>query len=308
MIKNIVCIFMLLLSPFLWGNSLDSRQTYTIAFAQDTLDNDFRYAQVKLIEETLSQHSNIRFVYSDAKSNIALQIMQIEDFIHQKIDLLIISPYTNEATTEVIAKAYRSGIPVILISRSVSSGDEYTTFVHPDNKQIARDATSYLLKKINYKGTILLIKGVEKASTAALRTEGFYEILSQYPKINVIECTANYLRRDAIIEVEKIIKQGIKFNAIMSQSDSMLIGARMALKSHGIDPASLVTIGIDYIKPAQEAIRSGQQNSSFVYSLSAKETAEVAIKILSGKKVPKEILIETQQITKENVNDVAPIF
>ncbi|MCU7799407.1 MAG: substrate-binding domain-containing protein [gamma proteobacterium symbiont of Lucinoma myriamae] len=260
------------------------------------------------MQKTFSQHSNIRFIYSDAKANLAIQIMQIEDFIHNKVDLLMVSPYVDNATTEAVAKAYRSGIPVVLVGRMVSHGDEYTSYLHPDNKKIARDAARYLVKKIADKGKVLLLKGVPKASTTRERTEGFYDVVSQYPDIKVIERTANYLRRDAIIEVEKLLGQGERFDAVMSQSDSMLIGARMAFKAHSIDPASLVTVGIDYIKPAQEAIRSGQQDSSFVYSLSARESAEAAVKILSGEKVPKEIIIETQQVTQENVDVVTPIF
>lgn len=306
--KKSVWFLLMLISPHLWAGSLDSNRTYTIAFSQDTLDNDFRFAQVALVQKTLSQYTNIRFIYSDAKANMALQIMQIEDFINQKVDLLMVSPFADSATTEAIAKAYRSGIPVVLVDRMVSHGNEYTTYLHPDNKKIAQAAAHYLVKKIAKKGKVLLLKGVSKTSPTHERTEGFYEIVSQYPDIKVVERTANYLRRDAIIVVEELLNQGEQFDAVMSQSDSMLVGARMAFKAHGIDPASLVTIGMDYIKPAREAIRSGQQNSSFIYSLSARESAEAAVKILSGEKVPKETIIETQQITKENVNAVAPIF
>lgn len=306
--KKSVWFLLMLISPLLWAGSLDSNRTYTIAYSQDTLDNDFRFAQVALVQKTLSQYANIRFIYSDAKANMALQIMHIEDFINLKVDLLMVSPFANKATTEAIAKAYRSGIPVVLVGRMVSHGDEYTTYIHPDNKKIARTAARYLIKKLVKKGKVLLLKGVPNASTTRERTEGFYEIVSQYPDIKVVECTANYLRRDAIIEVDKLLNQGEKFAAVMSQSDSMLVGARMAFKAHGIDPASQISIGIDYIKPAQEAIRSGQQNSSFVYSLSARESAEAAVKILSGEKVPKETIIETQQVTKENVDVITPIF
>ncbi len=298
---------MLLLTPCLWSTQLDTNRTYTIAFAQDTLDNDFRFAQVKMVEKTLSKYPNIRFVYSDAKANTSLQIKQIEDFIYQGVDLLMTSPYDEIATTDVVAKAYHSGIPVVMVGRTIK-GSDYTTYIHPDNKQIARDAAEYLAEKMNYKGHVLLLKGVPTADPSKKRTKGFYEIIQKYPKITVVEYTANYLRREAIIGVEKLLNQGERFDAIMSQSDSMLVGARMVLKAHGIDPASLISVGMDYIKPAQDAIRLGQQDSSFVYSLSAKQSAEAAVKILTGEKVPKEIIIDSIHVTKENVDIVEPIF
>lgn len=282
-------------------------KTYTIAFAQDTLNNDFRLQQVKRIEEILNKHPNIRFIYSDANANTSLQIKQIEDFIYQGVDLLMTSPYNELATGDVISKAYEANIPVILVGRTTMKG-KYTTFIHPDNEQIAFDAAEYIFKQMNFKGHILLLTGVPKADSSRKRIEGFYRSAKKYPEIEVIERRANYLRREAIFEVDKLLKSGKKFDAIMAHSDSMLSGARMALKKNGVNPASLITVGIDYIKEAQKAIRSGQQTSSFVYSLCAKESAEVALKILSGEKVPKEIIIDTLQVTKDNVDAIKPIF
>ena len=262
---------------------------------------------MQVVEETLRKYPNIRFIYSDAKANSALQIKQIEDFIYQKVDLIMTSPYDEKAAAEVVSRAYRAGIPVVLVGRTVL-GKEYTSFIGPDNKMIGRKAAKYLSKKMGYRGKVLLLKGVPSADSTRKRTEGFNQVIKKYPNIKVVERTGNYLRRDAIIEVDKLLRSGEHFDAIMSQSDSMLVGTRMVLKANDIDPASYITVGIDYIKPAQEAIRSGQQTSSFVYSLSAKKSAEVAIKILEGQKVPKVINIDTIQVTKENVDAVNPVF
>ncbi len=305
MARSIVLFFALLLPIF--ATTLKKDTTYTIAFSQDTLENSFRLKQLRVIEDALSHYKNINFIYSNAKSNSALQVKQIEDFINQGVDLIMASPYDEEATAYIISKAYQSGIPVVMVERSIQ-GDDYTTYIHPDNEKIAIDAAKYLVKKMNFKGSVLLLKGIPQADVTRKRTEGFYKVLNNYPNIKVLEYTANYLGRDAIVGVEKLLNEGKHFDAIMSQSDGMLIGARLALKSHNIDPSSLVTVGIGYITPAQEAIRYGQQSSSYVYSLCAKESAKAAVAILSGEKVPKEIVINSAQVTKENVEDVMPIF
>ncbi len=307
MIRTILSVLLLFISAFSSSGALDMHKKYTIAFAQDTLDNDFRLAQVKRVHSALSKYPNINFIYSNAKANTSLQIKQIEDFIYQGVDLIITSPYDEVATASVVAKAYRSGIPVIMIDRTIQ-GDDYTIHIHPDNKKIAHEAAEFIAKQLNYQGKVLLLKGVPSADSTRKRTEGFYEVMQHYPKIQVIEYTANYLRRNALIGVDTLLKNGERFDAIMAQSDSMLIGARIALKAHHIDPASLITVGIDYIQSARRAIRSGKQTSSFVYSLGAQESADIAIKILSGETVPKEIILETLQVTKENVETIEPIF
>lgn len=304
--KIIVFVFLLLIFP-LASDTFDRNKRYTVAFAQDTLDNDFSLQQVKVVRQTLGKFPNIRFIYSDAKGNAALQVKQIEDFIHQKVDLIMTSLNNGNVAKEVVDRIYKAGIPLVLVNQSIS-GNKYTSFVGPNNKTIGYKAAQYLSKKMGYRGKVLLLKGIPFADSTRKRTDGFYKAIKKYPHIKVIERTGNLLRRDAIIEIDKLLKSGKRFDAIMSQSDSMLVGARMALGYNGINPASIITVGIDYIKPAQKAIRSGQQTSSFVYSLSAKKSAEVAIKILTGQKVPKRISIKAEQITRENVNEVNPIF
>ncbi|NQV47284.1 MAG: LacI family transcriptional regulator, partial [Rhodospirillaceae bacterium] len=88
----------------------------------------------------------------------------------------------------------------------------------------------------------------------------------------------------------------------------MAVGARLALKRAGIDPASIPTVGIDYISEARDAIRKGVQSATFIYPTVAREGIEYAMKILAGEKVPKEILVQSQIITRDNVEQIAPIF
>ena len=91
----------------------------TVAFAQDTMNNDFRIAQVHEVRDALAPQSNVTFVYSDAKGQTSLLIRQIEQFIAQKVDLLVVGTNDEKAVVPVIAKAYHSGIPVVILDRGV---------------------------------------------------------------------------------------------------------------------------------------------------------------------------------------------
>jgi ABC-type sugar transport system substrate-binding protein len=292
-----------LLPLMLWA----AEPHYVVAFAQDTMDNDYRIAQVKEVEETLKPHKNIRFVYSDAKGNHALMLKQIEAFVAKGVDLIITSPNHEIAVVPAIESAYEKGIPVILLDRGVQS-DRYTTFIRPDNRLIAASAAEYMAKKMGYKGTVLMLKGVPNADVTRERTEAFTKVIGTYKGMKIVERTGNFLRRDAILAMESVEREGISYDAIFSQSDSMLSGVRLYFKKRGINPADYLMVGIDYISETRKAIRRGEQDSSFVYSLCGKEGAEAAVAILEGKKVPKEIILETRQVTRENVDDVKPIF
>jgi ribose transport system substrate-binding protein len=118
----------------------------------------------------------------------------------------------------------------------------------------------------------------------------------------------NYLRGDAIHATEQALAEGIRFDAIYAQSDSMAAGARLALQKAGIDPRDKLIVGIDYISEARDAIRRGEQTASFLYPTCAAETAQAVLDILHGKTVPSRITVNTLLITRDNVEQVAPIF
>jgi ribose transport system substrate-binding protein len=135
------------------------------------------------------------------------------------------------------------------------------------------------------------------------------EELAQYPgiKISAIK-RADSLRHLAIEAVEEVLAEGIEFDAIYAQSDSMASGARIALKKAGRDPARIPITGIDYISEAREAIRAGEQAASFTYPTFGREGAEYAIRILRGERVPREIVVDSVMVTRDNVEAIEPIF
>jgi len=280
----------------------------TIAFAQDTFSNDWRIAQVKEVEDFLKPYKNIKFISSDGKGESTMQLKNIEDFTFQKVDVLITSPRNAAIMTPAIEQAYQQGIHTILLSRTINS-DQYTSFIHPDNKLIGNKAAHFIAKKLNGKGKIFILQHIPTSTPGKHRTESFLATIKQYPGIEISAIkVANSLRSEAIIQTEAAINEKIKFDAIYAQSDSMAIGAILALKQNNIDPKSIVITGIDYISEAQKYIKSGELDASYVYPTAGKEGAKVAIDLLSGKKVPKETIIDSTEVTIDNVNQVAPIF
>lgn len=297
-------IFLIFISTILSGSTVEMK---TIAFAQDTMGNDFRKAQVYEVRDEIAKHSNLKFIYSDAKGQTSLLIRQIEKFIMMKVDLIILGTNDKQAVVKVVAKAYKSGIPVIVLDRGIN-GEEYTTFINSDNIKIGAIAAQYIAKELNAKGTVLLFEGIQKADVTQLRSKGFMDEISKHKNIKVIKRTGNYLRKDAILEMEKVIKDGIHIDAIFSESDSMLSGVRSALNRYKKDTRSIIMVGCDYTSEAQLAIRNGTQSASILFPLGGKRSVEIAMKIFAKEKVVKHIFIPVKLITKDNEKKVRPIF
>ena len=281
---------------------------YVVGFAQDTMANDWRAAQVHEVRQTLANNPNIRFIQTDAEGNSARQILDMERLAEQGVDVIITSPRDVQAMTPAVSAIYRKGIPVVLLTRRILS-DDYTAFIGADDREIARLAAREMARRMKGKGRIVMLRGVATATTAIQRREGFLEALQAYSGMRVVaEPVANYNRVEAIRAMEKLLADGVAFDAIYAHSDSMAAGARMALKRAGIDPKGLVIVGIDYINEAREAIRQGEQSASFTYPTAGRQGAEAVLRILSGEKIEKEQRVSFEMVTSDNVEQVDTIF
>ena len=303
--KIITKIFMTLI--FLMNGLYAANDVKVIAFAQDAMANDFRKAQVYEVRDEIAKHPNLKFVYSNAKGKTSLLIYQIEKFIKDRVDLIIVGTNDADAVVLVVTKAYKSGIPVIILDRGINS-EEYTTFINSDNIKIGTIGAKYIAQKLNYKGTVLLFEGLLKADVTQLRSKGFLDEMAKYKEMKVIKRTGNYLRRDAIKEMEKLIKDGIEVDGIFAESDSMISGARSAMQRFKKDPSSIIMIGCDYTSEARREIRKGNQTGSVKFPLAGKQSVLYAMDILAGKNLPKHIFIPVELVTKANVESVEPIF
>lgn len=279
---------------------------YKVGFAQDTLANDWRVSQVNDVKKNIDKYPNISLTVKDAKASVSNQIAHIEYFINNNYDFIITSPINSKISSLVLKKAIRKGIKVILIDRGIDSSD-YTIFITPDNRLIANRAAEYMAKKLKGDKTILILEGIDGATPTLERSSGFLSIIEKYPNIKVIKRRANFLRADAINVMENIYKEKVKFDAIYSHSDSMLSGVRTVMKKYNKNKKILM-VGIDYISEAKDAILNNNQSASFTYPTCGKEGVEAIIKIINNKIVKRDIVIESIMVTKENANNIAPIF
>jgi len=294
-----------LLFLIIFISSAFSRE-YTVGFAQTTFDNDWMLAQVKHFKDEIEKHENIKLIVKNANGKVSKQIRHIEQFTKDNVDFIVTCPLNKDILPLALNKAMKKDIKVILLSRGVN-GNNYTTFISPNNKNIANDAAKYLINKIDKSGVILMLQGIKDVTSSIQREEGFDEIANKYQNIKIIKKRANYLRSDAIKVMEEIYRKDIKFDAIYAQSDSMLIGAREVIKKYE-GKMKYPSVSIDYIKQTQKAILNGEQSASFLYPTSGKEGALVVIDLINKKEVAKKIDIKSTIITKENAKKIDPIF
>jgi len=281
---------------------------FLVGFAQDNMSLTWRAHQVFALEAALKKHDSIEFIFTDAQGSAAKAVSDIESLVDRGVDLLVVSPQSSALATPVITSVYQSGVPVVLLTRHIMN-ESYTSFIAPDDYTIAKQAADEVAAALNGQGNVLVIRGVPSASTVAHRTSGFFDQIKAYPGLNISAMIdGDYSQVAAMKAMIGALDTGIPFDAIFAQSDEMAEGARLVLQSNGIDPRDIPIIGIDYTSQAQDAIRNGTQTASFLYPLCSAEAAVVIWDILTGKPVKKNIVVNSQKITLNNVNSVTPVF
>ncbi len=306
MMRLVIGFLVVLLLPFqlLAG---DEEKSYLVGFAQDTMSNDWRAAQVNEMKAALAPYPFIKFIYTDADGKGFRQAFDLQKLDRQGVDILVTSPRDQKAMTPVI-NALSKKKPVVLLTRKPMN-DGYTAFVGADDQDIAAKAASLIAEKLGGKGRVVMLKGVATATTAIAREQGFMAALKHYPGIEVVASpVANYRRDEAILKMDELLKQQLKFDAIYAHSDSMAVGARIAMERAGLNPADYVIVGIDYIAEARAAIREGKQTASFTYPTGGKEGAKIVLKIIRGEKVEKQTPVPSVVVTRDNVESVKTIF
>lgn len=271
-----------------------------IGFSQANLGEPWRVAMNAEIAEAAEGHDELEFVYADAQQDNAKQVADVENFLRQKVDLLIISPNEAKPLTPIVQRAFEQQIPVIVLDREIE-GDTYTTFIGADNHAIGRAAGEYVGRVLNGTGNVVEIKGLPGSTPARDRSEGFREAIATFPGIRIIhDPVANWLREEAMTQMEAALSAHETIDLVYAHNDPMAMGAYLAAKAKGRDGA-MKFVGIDGLPGldgGRQAVQDGKLAATFVYPTGGKEAVEIAAKILRGEPVPHRITLSTEQVTK----------
>jgi ribose transport system substrate-binding protein len=275
---------------------------HLIGFSQCNLGEPWRVAMNAEVAARAKDFPDIEIAYADAQQDNAKQVADVENFLRQKIDLLLISPNEAKPLTPIVRKAFEQGIPVIVLDRAIE-GDTYTLFIGADNREIGRAAGKYIAELLNGKGQIVEIKGLPGSPPARDRSEGFREAIQPFSGIQIVhDPVANWLREEAMAQMESALAAHEHIDLVYAHNDPMAMGAYLAAKAKGRD-GEMKFIGIDALPGldgGRQMVADGKLAATFVYPTGGREAVDAAARIFAGEKVPHKIVLPTLMITKEN--------
>ena len=297
--KNI--LFPLLFLVLVWTGCLPRQKEIVIGISQCSEDI-WRTKLNQELEASSYYYNHVKLRFMSADDDSEKQIAQIEKFVDDRVDLLIISPNQTHEITPAIESAYKAGIPVILFDRKIDS-DKYTAFIGGDNTEIGRIMGGYIADMLGGKGKIVEIQGLEGSSPASERHNGFVEALSSYPEIEIVGSGyGDWLSDGGRDVMNTFLAQGLVFDAVFAQNDRMAKGARTALP----DASDILFFGIDALPGnGLQDVLDGNFAASYIYPTRGDLVMDLAMNILSGRPYARENLLESALVNAHNARMVS---
>ena len=299
---RLALIAFLLLTMFA-GCAKKQEEDYVIGFSQCTGDDEWRRAMLDGMQRELAFHNNTKLIFKDAHANSAVQVQQIEELLQSGIQLLIVSPNESDPLTPVIEKAYKKGIPVVVVDRRTSS-PYYTAYVGGDNYQVGKTVGEYATTLLGGRGKIIEITGLPRSSPASDRHRGLVDALASRPGIQRVATLNGQWEKDiAKKELRKTLPRFPDLDLIFAQNEVMAMGAREVCNE--IFPERKIrVIGVDGL-PGQfgdiQMVYDGHITATALYPTGGEEAARIAMNILQKQPYQKENLLQTAIIDSSNV-------
>lgn len=255
-------------------------------------------------ELKMGEYLNDSLIVKLASSNDdnMLQNKQINRFVDEGVDLLIVSPNQLSAISKAVERAYDKGIPVILYDRKTNS-DKYTAFIGCDNYTIGKSMGTFIAQQLQGKGRIVEISGLEGSSPALERHRGFMDAIKPYPGLQVVASEGgNWKEEGGIQAMKRILKQTQDFDYVFAHNDRLAWGAYVAARQMRVKRNYKYT-GVDGMATeggGLELVRDGIFEASYLYPTKGDEVIALAMKILKHQPYERDNYLSTSIITQAN--------
>ena len=290
------CLLTLLLSACS-GNS----KKYVIGVSQCSEDiwRDKLNSELKM-GELLNDSLIVKIVSSNDDSK--KQTEQVNQFIDEGVDLLIVAPNQLGILSAAIDRAYDAGIPVVLYDRK-SDSEKYTAFMGCDNYLIGQSMGSFIAQRLQGNGRVVEIRGLEGSSPALERHRGFVDAIKNYPKVSLVTSEAgDWKEESGGRAMKRILQQTQDFDFVYCHNDRMAKGAYNIVQQMGITHPYRYT-GVDGMATeggGLEMVKEGILEASYLYPTKGDELIALVLKILSHQPFKRDNYLSTSIVTESN--------
>ena len=257
-----------------------------------------------------AKEAGIKLQFENAQGEIGRQLSQIQTFVAEKVDAVVVNPVDSAATPRMSKLIRDAGIPLVYVNRQpfepLTPG-EPVVYVGSDESVPGKLQGEEIARLLNKKGNVVIMMGDIATLSAIMRTESVEKVVAQHPEMKIVrKQTANWRRDEAIDLMNDWLLGGTRIDAVAANNDEMAIGGIIALQRAGKDPKKTVIGGIDATPDALTEMEKGNLAVTVFQDAKAQGKAVVdsTIKLIKGEKFDSPyVYIPFQLVTQENYKE-----
>lgn len=291
------------------GQALLAADKYVIGFSQVTTVEPWRVQFNKDLRAEAAKYDNVDVLFADANDRTEKQVADVENYIRQEVDAILISPKESAGLTGVVEQATDAGIPVFVLDRNVDT-DKFVQWVGGDNHLIGQAAGKYVLGllggKGKAKGKIIEIWGGLGTQAAHDRANGFHESFENESGVTFLldKQSGDWKQDQAYDIMSTALRNYEDIDVVYGHNDPMAYGAYLAAKDAGREK-DIKFVGIDAL-PGEGVmwVANGELAATFLYPTPGAEGLRQALAHLKGEKVEKSVVMGTETVTSANADEI----
>jgi erythritol transport system substrate-binding protein len=249
-------MFMLALATGAMVQSALAQQKKLIAIIVPSPENPFFKAEADAADAKAKAlgYETLVLVHND---DPVKQDQLFDTAIARKAAAIVLDNAGADATIAAVKKAKDAGIPSFLVDREINATGTAVAQLVSNNYQGATLGAEEFAKLMGEEGDYVELIGKETDTNAGIRSKGYNDTLSQYPKLKKVAAqSANWNQAEAFQKMQTIIQQFPNIKGVISGNDTMALGAYAALKAAG--KGKVIVVGFDGSPDVADSIKAGE--------------------------------------------------
>ena len=293
-------------------------ESVTIGFSGPAADHGWLAAVNSSAKAEAEKYSDIEFKAAEGTNDPSLQISQIETFINDKVDAIVLLPTDGAALTEVATKAMQAGIIVVNVDREFSSPFAARTTVLGDNYGMGVSAGTYACKLIADKKltnpVIAEIAGLDSLPLTQDRSKGYADALKACNQTVDNRVAAEFTVESGEKAASNLLQAAPKIDILWNHDDDQGVGVQAALDN--ANRHEMAFIGGAGSANAMRAIKEGKMEATVLYPPTQAADGIRLARLLAQSKgmsdlvqpsVPRRVVLDAPVVTKDNVDEYMPL-
>ncbi|TDE95962.1 sugar ABC transporter substrate-binding protein [Occultella glacieicola] len=300
------------------GNpNAEAGETVVIGFSAPAADHGWMGAITEAAEEHAATYSDVELRVAEGTNDVNLQISQVETFINDGVDAIVLLPFDGAALTEVALRAMEAGIVVVNVDREFSDPNAARVTVLGDNYGMGVSAGQYICEQVgdNADAVIAEIAGIDSLPLTQDRSRGFSDALAECGQDVDNRVAADFTVQGGEAAASNLLQAAPQIDALWNHDDDQGVGVMAAIENAGRD--EFVMVGGAGSVNMMELIQSGDSvvQATVIYpatqaadgiALARLVVQQRALTDLVEVEVPRLIQLYAPVVTSENVEQYLP--